>query len=229
MYASLYASIKTFIKQQIEECPRIAQTPLASWSHGKETQILVDTTRVVIDPDDHFPDDGLPGNLSPEAHNVRPIRIPHDHNTNPTHSDKTVSSFLPQWWTCIGTTGWNWKTQKSSWVGFDLDSNEGHVNGHDDATLQKAIEAALTLPFVQVRTSKSGRGFHLLRHFPEPLPIESAAEHQRLARHALEHMSESAEYDFSRVIDPQAVGLMLFHWASNLSPDGLQVLQPASI
>jgi hypothetical protein len=213
---SLFDLIARFIDQQIRLHPQLAHGPLAKWYPTHETQILIDSSGLVPDCDNRnlwFDDDG---------NEHRNIRIPYRASTDPSFTDRFVDCCIAARWKYIGTTGWNWKGRTSRWVGFDFDSIANHTEGLQQEEIDEVLSRARQLPYVQARTSKSGKGIHLIAHLKQPVPTPTSREHRQLAAHVLRQMSRECRFDFKSSAD--VCGSVLWHWSHDLTEHGLQVL-----
>ena len=82
-------------------------------------------------------------------------------------------------------TGWKWTTRRSLWCAFDFDSITGHAKGIgiSDEELERVKQAAMALPYVEVRKSTGGSGIHLYVYFGgEGIPTENHTVHAALGR-----------------------------------------------
>lgn len=128
----------------------------------------------------------------------------------------------------IGSTGWDWKSLRSRWVGFDFDSITGHaegvgVSGED---LDRVREAAKALPYVEVRRSTGGAGLHLYVVFEDTPEFDTLnhSEHAALARCILGVMSKDAGFDFQAQIDACGGNMWLWHRKS-AGTEGLALMK----
>lgn len=155
-----------------------------------------------------------------------PIRIPKQANTSPTWRDYRLKWDIADCATAIGFTGWDWQAKRSVWVGFDFDAITGHAPGVGLGAdqLQRVREAAAALPYVEVRRSTGGQGYHLYCY----VDAETAnhTEHAALARAVLADMSRDAGFDFCRAVD--ACGSILWVWRRDMPADGLTLVKPSS-
>ena len=91
-------------------------------------------------------------------------------------------------------TGWDWQNRCSRWVAFDFDALTAHAKGVGitDDDLEKVKQAAMQLPYVEVRKSTGGGGIHLYVYFDSGIPCENHTVHAALARCILGMMSSDA-------------------------------------
>lgn len=109
--------------------------------------------------------------------------------------------------TLVGTSGWSRSERASYWVGFDIDSSEGHKAGLSVEELSN-VQAALLrveepkeesvdasyLDALRVQKSKSGRGLHVRVFFENAVPdIENEKQHRRLANAVLSFLAPTFE------------------------------------
>ncbi len=85
------------------------------------------------------------------------VRIPYGAKDNPNFDDKPMSFDLVKHVESIGMTGWNWVKRASLWVAFDFDAIVGHKVGLSDAELDAVKVSTMSLPWVTVRKSTSGK------------------------------------------------------------------------
>ena len=131
---------------------------------------------------------------------AQPIRIPRNADTSPVDNDWPMP-FPSGAIKLIGWTGWNWRDLRSEFFEIDLDSCVGHKAGLAADELEAARKAACSLPYVTVRRSKSGNGFHAYITFANPPACANHSEHTRLAKAVLQKMSAEAGFDFSEAAD----------------------------
>lgn len=210
-----------FIAARLRQHPRLIHSPLSYWQPSHETQINIDKSGLEEGCDENgrdcwIEDDGFGG----MEH--RNIRIPYG-GANPVFHDRDVPGDISQRWQRIGTSGWNWEERRSMWVGFDFDSDDGHSVGLGYGELHEIATRAVRVPGVQVRTSKSGKGLHLIVKLDPQPPTNTRAEHKALAKHVLGCLCETSDYDFTAKVD--AWGGILWHWERDLSPEGLKVIE----
>jgi len=221
----LTETIKTFLESQIRLYPWL-EPWLADWSSDHESQILIDTTglepcyanveAVRRDKPSHWVDD--------DGTEHRNIRIPHKAmTTTPYFRDRPVIGPIHNRWQYVGSSGWNWREQKSMWVGFDFDSVANHTGGLDSGTLAEIRDRVLDLPYTTVRTSKSGKGYHVLVPLNPPVVARSHIEHTALAQDVLRRMGNDCDFNFHGSVD--CCGLILWHWERGLKNGGLRRIE----
>lgn len=226
----LIDGIGSFLDHQIQLYPRLEEW-LGDWEPGHETQIQVDPTGlhpVVTEVVDGRTVEAIDHSAKQprywiDDHNFqhRNIRIPYGSNTeSPKFSDRKVLGNIYQHWKYLGTSGWHWKKQKSMSVGYDFDSVANHSGGLEPDQLQEVLNRALELPYVTARTSKSGKGFHLIVRLDPWISTRTHGEHAALAQDVLRRMSEDCDFQFHDAAD--CAGLILWHWEKNLNDNGLQ-------
>lgn len=224
---SLFEVIKWFIGSQVAEHPQL--TPwLSDWEPGHETQINIDTIglepvfkslwpepkekpKFWTDPND------------PDGIEHRSLRIPYGSYTeNPSFRDRAADPSITERFAYIGTSGWNWRQQKSMFVGFDFDSIANHSNGLEQDELDNVLQKALELDYTTVRTSKSGKGYHILVYLTTWKDTRTHREHALLAQHVLDRMSRDAGFNFHSAAD--CCGSILWQWSTDLHHDGLRLI-----
>lgn len=148
------------------------------------------------------------------------IRIPKHADSDPEFNEYQMKWPLEIHADAIGSTGWNWKTRRSMYVGFDFDAIAGHAAGVGvkDEKLDEVREAAQALSYVRVRKSTGGKGLHLYVYFEgEGVPTNNHTEHAALARCVLGLMSAEVGFDFASQID--ACGGNMWLWAKKSNPE----------
>ena len=124
----------------------------------------------------------------------------------------------------IGFTGWNYLTNTSHWVGFDIDSILNHSKGHTYEAINEILETFKTYDNVSVVRSTSGLGYHFFIHFdPSNLPsITSRKEHIALSK---------ATLDTLITIDGNLVdccGMILWFWKDTQNEHSFELVQQAT-
>ena len=126
-------------------------------------------------------------------------------------------------------TGWDWQNRCSRWLAYDFDSLVGHAKGIgvSDNDLEKVKQAAMQLPYVEVRKSTGGGGLHLYVYL-DGIPCENHTVHAALARCVLGMMSSECGFDFASQID--ACGGVMWVWHRKLTAEngGLSVVKAAT-
>jgi hypothetical protein len=159
------------------------------------------------------------------------IRIPKNANANPEWKDYELRYAPELHVEGVGSTGWDWKSRCSRWVGFDFDSITGHAKGVGitDEELQQVFEAAKAIPYVETRRSTGGKGGHLYVYFDEAgIPTANHTEHAALARCVLGMMSNEAGFDFASQVDCCGGVMWLWHRKMTLENQGLALVKPAT-
>jgi len=201
-------NIEIFAKEITQANPQCEQW-LEAYTTDFETQINIDPTGLEEAENGWIMHDGTP---------INHIRIPYKSNSNePTWRDRLVRGHIHDHWAYFGTSGWNWAERKSYWVGFDFDSLTNHTEGLTQDNLEEVKNRALSLDYVTARTSKSGKGIHLLVYLaPKPI-TRNHSEHSDLAKHVLDRMSDDCGFNFRSAAD--CCGLILWHWQKGLKND----------
>lgn len=159
------------------------------------------------------------------------IRIPKNAYDKPEWDDYELRWAPEEHAEAIGSTGWDWKTLRSRWVGFDFDDITDHAKGVgvNEEELEQVREAAQALPYVEVRKSTGGRGIHLYVLFDEKgIPTATHTEHAALARCILGMMTAEVNFDFASAID--ACGSNMWIWRRTItdSNEGLLLLKSST-
>jgi hypothetical protein len=112
-------------------------------------------------------------------------RIPKNAYDVPQFHDFELKFPLDDYCDGIGSTGWDWVTKRSRWVGFDFDAIVGHAEGVGIAgeELDRVRQAAQALPYVEVRKSTGSAGLHLYILFEDDVAFDTQnhSEHAALA------------------------------------------------
>lgn len=156
------------------------------------------------------------------------IRIPKKADSVPEWNEYNLKWPLELHAEAIGSTGWNWRTRRSLYVGFDFDAITGHAKGVGitDDKLEEVKQAAMALPYVQVRRSTGGAGIHLYVFFEgEGIETDNHTEHAALGRCVLGLMGADSGFDFHGQIDACGGNMWLWHRKSTPENQGLQLLK----
>lgn len=156
------------------------------------------------------------------------FRIPKGARGEPHWKDFPLPYNLSQRVEAIGCTGWNWKRRASEWVGFDFDSVVGHAPGVGVSSekLDEIRRAVESLPYVELRKSTSGLGFHLYVHL-ENVPCENHTVHAAIARCVLAKMSDQLSVDLLQHVDVCGSNLWVAARRATDENDGLALIKPA--
>ena len=193
------------------------------WSIAMECQINVAA-------DDGKPVDGKRSTYTNNEHEWFNIRIPKNAAGNPEFRDWEIRWPLDLHVEGIGMTGWDWAARRSRWVAFDYDSITGHAKGIgvSNEELERIKQAAMSLPYVEVRKSTGGAGIHLYVYFDEAgVPTENHTVHAALGRCGLGMMSSETGFDFASQIDCCGGVMWLWHRKMTEANEGLKLLKPA--
>ena len=139
------------------------------------------------------------------------VHVPKNAAADPYWEDYPLS-WPPEWYaTDFGMSGWDWERRCSLWVGFDLDSIlGGHQDGLTPEQLEEVLAALRKLPFVEIRRSTGGHGYHIYVYVAD-IPTENHTVHAVLARAILALISTLTGRDFSADVD--CYGAILFCWS----------------
>lgn len=160
------------------------------------------------------------------------IRIPKNAMSEPEWKDYSMRWSLAQHAEAIGMTGWDWANRRSRWVAFDVDSITGHAKGVgiEDEELEKVKQKAFDIPWVELRRSTGGKGFHIYVYFDdEGIPTENHTVHAALARAILGMMSTYAGFDFATAVDVCGGNMWVWHRKVNSENEGLKIIKPATV
>jgi hypothetical protein len=223
---TLQRTVESFVREKIAEHPQIGPW-LADYSTDLETQILID--KEGLEPCyasvEAFRQDRPTHWMDDFGTEYRDIRIPSGTKTDTPYwraGQREVAGPITDRWQYLGTSGWSWARMESLWVGFDFDSVANHSEGLQPEQLAEVRSRALELPYVTARTSKSGKGLHLLTYLDPRPTTRSHREHADLAKFVLSRMSRDCGFDFHGSAD--CCGLILWHYAKGMNNDGCKQL-----
>lgn len=210
--------VEKFVRERVAEHPHL-EPWLGDYSTDFETQTLVGGLPTWSD----FVDEsGHKGHAMPwglQTVRINGKRIPWDAQTEP-HWNPNARMYPdePNYWTHFGTSGWNWADKRSHWVGYDFDSIANHADGLDQDQLNEILSRAMELEYVTARTSKSGKGIHLMVYLDPMTTTRTHDEHAALAQHVISRMSKDTAFNFSDGLD--CCGRILWHWAEGMTNEG---------
>lgn len=156
----------------------------------------------------------------------KPFRIPFKANSEPEYNDTPMKYDLAEHVEAIGMTGWDWKNKVSKWVAFDFDSIINHTDGLTHVEMQEICEAVQTIPWVTVRYSTSGKGYHFYVFLPE-VATANHTEHAALARAVLGQLSALTKVDFQSKVD--CCGGNMWVWHRKMKGDGLELVKQGTV
>ena len=162
--------------------------PTPIWSHVGPLRWRC---QINVAADNGEPVDGRRGTYTDGEYEWFNVRIPKNAANEPEFHDWEIRWPLDLHAEGIGMTGWKWTTRRSLWCAFDFDSITGHAKGIgiSDEELERVKQAAMSLPYVEVRKSTGGAGIHLYIYFAEGIPTDNHTEHAALGRCGLGMMS----------------------------------------
>jgi hypothetical protein len=153
------------------------------------------------------------------------FRIPYHADTKPEYEDKPLTWNLAKHVDAIGMTGWDWKNKLSRWVAFDFDSVMNHAGGLTQDELDNIIHSVTDIPWVTLRKSTSGSGFHIYVFLN--VPTENHTEHAALARSILGQISALSGIVLESKVD--TCGGNMWVWGRKmLGTDGLTLIKSGS-
>lgn len=152
------------------------------------------------------------------------FRIPYKAATVPEYQDKSMNFNLAKHVEAIGMTGWNWKTLQSQWVAFDFDSITGHKSGLSNDELKEIVDKVKDIPWIQLRKSSSGKGYHLYVYLFPHVDTENHHVHAALARSILSKLSALTGFDFQAKVDTCGGNIWVWHRKMK-GTDGFTIVQ----
>ncbi len=157
------------------------------------------------------------------------VRVPKGANAEPSFTDFEIKFPLDIRCDAVGSTGWNWKTRQSKYVGYDYDTLLSHAEGIgiSDEELARVREKASQLAYIETRRSSGGGGIHLYSYL-DNIATANHTEHAALARAVLGKMSADCNYDFASHVD--ACGQVLWFYSRKATAEnhGFEILHPAT-
>jgi hypothetical protein len=168
-----------------------------------ETQILCDKDGDPLPDSNKFEKDGQVWG---------PIRWPYKAATEESsYSDPPMTFLIEDHMVAIGSTGWDWQSKKSRWVGYDFDSLVDHSEGVGIPEEEMEKVVARAPEWVEIVRSTRGNGRHLYIFFDDPPTTNTHTEHAALARAFLPILSASSGLDLSTSVDVCGSVLWLHH------------------
>lgn len=156
---------------------------------------------------------------------AKPFRIPWKANKEPEYQDSVIRHNLNKI-EAIGSTGWDWVNKKSLWFGFDFDSITGHKSGLSESELENTLDKIKQLPFIDIISSKSGKGFHVYLTLDNPIDTITHTEHASLARSILSYISSLISFDLKAKADVCGGNLWIYH--SKVVENGFTVIKKST-
>lgn len=155
------------------------------------------------------------------------FRIPYGAKDTPIFNDTELKFNLSEHAEAIGLTGWNWGESKSMWVGFDIDSICNHMAGISTEDIQAVKQACMTLDYVTVIKSTSGKGLHLYVEFDgDQEPTRTHSEHATLASAILSVMTLDTGYELRDKVDCFG-GILWVYSRRQIGTDGFTLVKEA--
>ncbi len=151
----------------------------------------------VMDPDD--PKKVVPHTYHDDSYRYYNFRLQAAGDEN-----RLLDFPLCQYYSQIGISGWDYAEGVARGVGLDFDDIIGHAKvGLNDEQLLEVLEALKKLPYVEIRRSTGGAGYHAWIWFPiDCLPVvTSRIEMKALARAVLARMSLDTGSHFEGKVD----------------------------
>ncbi len=157
------------------------------------------------------------------------IRAPKNAKTEPEFNDYELRWSLDKHVEAIGSTGWDWVAKRSRWLGFDFDAITGHAAGVGITAdkLEAVKQAAIAVPWVELRKSTGGAGLHLYVYLAGEVATANHTEHAALGRAVLGMLSTEAGFDFASQIDACGTNMWVWHRKMNLDNEGLKLIKAA--
>lgn len=210
--------------------PHITHADLASmYNSGMEVQVTVAQDNGAQIQGDYMGKDYIA--YTDNVTTWKPFRIPWNAATTPEYEDKPIRFDLAIHYNGIGMTGWNWQLKRSIYVAFDFDSIIGHKTGLAQHELEEARQAAWDIPWVTVRKSTSGTGYHFYV-FLAPIETLNHTEHAAIARAVLAKLSSVTGYDFRSKVDTCGGNMWIAHRKmqyNNGETEGLRLLKQGTL
>lgn len=160
-----------------------------------------------------------------------PFRIPYSGSgidAEPYYHDTLLDYNFEKYVEAIGLTGWNWQDRLSLWVGFDFDSIHGHAKGLADSDLDDLRRRVREIPWITLRRSKSGYGYHLYVTLKHPVETRNHTEHAALARYILSQLSATLAFNFEDKVDASGGVLWVWHREASREKRSFEVIKEAT-
>lgn len=175
-----------------------------------------------------FGDDGKPvkNKYDDGSHTYYSYRI-----QQPKDVDRTLSYPLCQYWSSVGISGWDVVRGVAHGIGIEFDAvGANHAKGLTDEELAEVLAALRRLPYVEVRRSTSGSGYHVWIWFtPDNLPpVTSRPQLKSLCRAVMQRMAQDTGYDFPAHVDHAGDILWICAKRATSENGGLSLVQAAS-
>jgi len=130
---------------------------------------------------------------------------------SPESNEKELNYNFEEKVMAIGMTGWDYALGQTHWVAFDFDSIANHKAGLSPEELDSLLEKAKEIPWVSIRKSTSGLGYHFYVHFEEPIDTEDHQEHAAVSRAVLSKMSALSGFNFANSVDICGGNMWIYH------------------
>jgi energy-coupling factor transporter ATP-binding protein EcfA2 len=156
------------------------------------------------------------------------FRIPHKGSgseARPSYTGINQEWPITKYAEAIGLTGWDWFNRKSRWVGFDFDSIVSHKQGLTDDELEEIREQVKQIPWITLRRSTGGSGYHIYVHFEHPPDTRNHYEHAALARCILGNLSSLLGFNFDSKVDGVGGVLWIWHRKADKEKGSFQLLK----
>ncbi len=194
----------------------------ARWWPGMEAFVAVKPGQTVYRDDEETP---IPNTYEGDGFRYYGFRL-----QAAGDEKKPINYPLPDLYHEIGYSGWDYLEGVARSVGFDFDDILGHKKvGLTDDALAVVMAALKKLPYVEIRRSTSGGGYHVWVSFPiDDLPkIADRLEMKALARAVLARMSLDTGFHFEGGVDHLGDILWVCSRRATAENRGLTLIQPA--
>ena len=161
-------------------------------------------TQVNVAADNGEPVDGKRSTYTDGEYEWFNIRIPKNAATEPEFHDYEIRWPLDLHVEASDGRDGTGRPVRAGRSGFDFDAITGHAKGIgvSNEELERVKQAAMSLPYVEVRKSTGGGGIHLYIYFDEAgIPTANHTEHAALGPLHLGMMSSETGFDFASQID----------------------------
>lgn len=157
---------------------------------------------------------------------VRNYRNPKEDKATGERTDKEHNFREGGIVTLYGTSFWNWKEGTVQRVGIDIDTSDGHADGHGEEAFEEISSALASVPWLELVRSKGGKGLHAFANLTTPVEIKTRKEQSALGNAVSVAASRIAGIDVKDAKD--CAGGNLWQYAETTGPGAWEVIKEAT-